>query len=180
MKNMLIAKRYANAAVQNLNPEKYQEVSHEASTLKKFFEDNPNYLRWLSSPIIHKEKKKEFFTALIENLKNKDFWASLFKVFIAKQRCDILDSFLTEFDYLLIENLQQTHINLILAHPQDEATIATIKTGIEKILKCKVTCDVSIDKDIIGGFVVMTRNQIIDASVRSQLQRFAKSITTRQ
>jgi ATP synthase F1 delta subunit len=177
MANILVAKRYVTAAIQNLKPEKYQEVSDETFMLKNHFHNNPDMRKWLSSSIIKKNQKIEFFKKLTEHVNNKAFWDSIFNVFVMKNRCNTLFTFLNELDYALIECLNEMHINLILAHEQDKATEDAIKSEVEKILKCKVVCDVQIDKDIIGGFIVMGKNQIIDASVRSQLNRFAKSIT---
>ena len=175
MKNIIIAKRYAKAAIQSLSPEKYHEVLEQLVYMKEIFK-NHKALKILTSTVIKVDHKIELVNEVTENIKNKEYWEQMFKVLILKKRCHVLEQFFIEFEDLLYKSLNQKKINLIFAHQQDEETINGVKKEIEKILCHSVVCDVSIDKSIIGGFIAKSREKVIDASVKSNLKRFIKEV----
>ena len=177
LKDIILAKRYALAALQCIKQEDYQKTSDETFELRKMFKSIPDLGKYFTSSVIHKQQKQDFIQSIFSDFYNREFWESIFTVFIIKNRGNLIELFLKTFDLLLIEALDQTHIDLILAHEQDNETVGLIDQEVERILGCKVITDVTIDKEIIGGFIALAKNQIIDASVRSQLRRFARKST---
>jgi F-type H+-transporting ATPase subunit delta len=177
MKNILLARRYASASIQFLNENDYIAILKQLEIFKKAIADNLQIKKIFASAIISKNKKIQFAQNIVEQLDNKDFWLQIITVLINKNRGNILDLFLEEFKKVLNEKLNQKYVQLILAHKQDNNTIELIKNELEKVLKFKVVCDVEIDKKIIGGFIAKTDNQLIDASVHSNLQRFVKTMS---
>ena len=177
MKDIILAKRYALAALQCLKPEDYQKASDETFELRKAFKSNPDLLKIITSSAIHKNQKLQFVEGIFDEFYCKAFWDNILKTLIIKNRGSLIELFLKSLDFLLIEALDQTHIDLILAHEQDPETTSLIDREVEKILGCKVITDVTIDKDIIGGFIALSKNQIIDASIRTQLRKFARKST---
>ncbi|MCL1826694.1 MAG: ATP synthase F1 subunit delta [Candidatus Cloacimonetes bacterium] len=179
MKDLIIAKRYAIAALGCLKKEEYEDASQEAFALWKFFTANPDVLKYMAAPVVSKDNKLKVYTSIIQGFKLKEFWSKIFKTLVVKHRCGVLTHFLKTLDILLIEALDKLHIDLILAHEQDKDLVRQIDKKLEEILGRKVTSDVTIDKDIIGGFIGITENKIIDASVKSQLTKFMKRSETR-
>lgn len=177
MKNILLARRYASASIQFLNENDYIAILKQLEIFRKAISDNLQIKKIFASAIISKNKKIQFAQNIVEQLDNKDFWLQIITVLINKNRGNILDLFLEEFKKVLNEKLNQKYVQLILAHKQDNNTIELIKNELEKVLKFKVVCDVEIDKKIIGGFIAKTDNQLIDASVHSNLQRFVKTMS---
>ena len=180
MKDIILSKRYAIAALLCIKKEDYQKASDETFELRKLFKENPELTKIFTSSIVKKKHKLDFIDGLFDNFHNNIFWENIFKVLVTKNRGNLIELFLKSLDILLIEALDQTHINLILAHEQDKKTVNLIENEVEIILGNKIITDVSIDKEIIGGFIALTKNQIIDASIRTQLRKFArKSITSK-
>jgi len=174
LKEIIIAKRYAKAALQCLKPNDYKVVSKEVYDLRLFFDKNPQIQKYISSPMIKKEEKISLFNSIIEEYNYKDFWNRTFNIIISKQRSDIIPFFLKMLDILLIDALDQLHIDLILAHEQDSHIVDLIEDKLSDILGRRVVSNIIIDDNIIGGFIGITQNQIVDASVKSQLNRFMK------
>jgi len=172
MKENLLAQRYVRAAVGAISPDQFKSISDEAYALKQYFSRERKMLYWLSSPIISTPQKILFFQTIAEITSNQDFWNKIFEVLVQKKRCPILLTFLRELDFLLINLMQETHVDLVLAFPHERAFEEKIKVKIEEILGTKVVCDARVDEEIIGGFIAMTSNKIIDASLRTQLQKF--------
>ena len=176
MKNTLIAKRYAKAAISSLKHEQFQSVLNDLKKMKNLFCSKPEILKYVSSAIIDKHKKLDFLNSLSDNTQNKEFWKQLFKVFVMRKRNSVLLLFFNEFESLLYAGLNQKHIDLIFAHDQDSTIVNSVQKEIENILKNKIICDVHVDKSIIGGFIAVSKDRIIDASVRTNLNNFAKRL----
>ena len=174
MKDIIIAKRYASAALKSLNTNKYIEILDQLYYIKMVFTENPKAIKILTSKIIRKEHKVSLIKSVTEEIKNKDFWQQMFFVLIKKNRIDLLELFFGELEKSLFQVLNQEQINLIFARQQEKETIDNIKKSIEKILNKKVIYNIQIDEELIGGFVAKSRNKVIDASIRSNLNRFAK------
>ena len=176
MKNIIIAKRYAIAATKTLKIDQYQDILNDLKCFKQILIDKPDIKRYISSDIVNQQGKTVVFEMLTENSKNKDFWLSVFKVFTLKKRNNLISLFFEEFEQLLNTGLKQKQVDLYFAHPMDDATLQKIQERIEEILGYKVIYDIHIDKSIIGGFVARSKGQIIDASVKTNLENFAKTI----
>jgi len=174
MKNIIIAKRYSQAALQVLNPEKYHDILNQIHILKVAFRENPQIIKILVSSIVKRNDKIRILNNLIENFENNDFWQRSFSVLIKKNRSDLIEQFLSEFEELLDKAMDQKRITLIFAHEPDDETVLVVKNAIEEILQSKIVYDIRVDKSIIGGFVAMNKNKLIDASVLSNLCRFVK------
>lgn len=177
MKNILIAKRYASAAIHSLKESDYQKILNQLKAFKRVFKDNPELKKFFASTIIQKDKKIKFLSSITEDLENKDYWNQLISVIIIKNRGIILDIFFVEFEKLLNSHLNQKNVNIVLAHEQDDETLDLIRREIERTLDCKVVFDVEVNKEIIGGFIAHTDSQLIDASIKSNLTKFTKTIS---
>ncbi|MCL2063084.1 MAG: ATP synthase F1 subunit delta [Candidatus Cloacimonetes bacterium] len=176
MKNIIIAKRYAKAAMQTLNPEIYADILNQIQLMHDVFSNNEAIKRMLASAFVNKEKKLDFINEITELVKNREFWRKSLTVLVLKNRSSIMKLFFIELEEMLYKELNQKKVDIIFARNQDSETIENVKKEVEKILHKNIVCDVHIDKDIIGGFIAIDKNTIIDASVRSNLNRFAKTV----
>ena len=173
MRKSTIAKRYANAAILNITHDKYEEVLQQLHNMKRLIKETPEVISIIVSAMVHRDEKIGLINALFENVDNKDFWAQMFKVLILKKRSNIINEFLFEFEQLLDKAINQKNVKLQLAFEHDEETLNVIKKEVGKILNCKVNFTVHIDKDIIAGFIAMSDTKYIDASLRTNIERFA-------
>ena len=64
--------------------------------------------------------------------------------------------------------------------PADERLAKKARKILEKRLNKKVVLSSEIDPDLIGGFVLYTRNRVIDASLRGKLANLKKELTMRR
>lgn len=63
-------------------------------------------------------------------------------------------------------------INIISAINLDEKTINNIK----KVFGEKVEATVNVDKNIIGGLIIKTKDVILDASIKTQINKLKQSL----
>lgn len=177
MKNLILAKRYVSAALLNLPKEKHQIIYDQLEMMRQVMTEHPDVDKIICSEIVKKARKIEFIASLLDGQENKDFWVQFFTVLILKNRSTLIKVCLSEFETLLCEALCLSHIRLTLAHTPDSETLEAIKKEVESILKCKAIFTIDLDKEIIGGFIAYTADKMIDASIRTSLQRFSRKRT---
>ena len=174
MKVVLIAKRYAKAALDILQPDMYEEILKEVKILRAIFDGHPEIKKFLSATIIAKHPKTALYYNLTSGFKHQEFWNSLFKVFIIKKRNNIVHQFFREFEHMIYEQLNTAYVRIFTAHNHDKQTLDTIQTYVETVLHKKTVYSAHIDKSLIGGFVAKTKERTIDASVKRNLNKFKR------
>jgi F-type H+-transporting ATPase subunit delta len=58
------------------------------------------------------------------------------------------------------------------AHPLDAAQRRQLSTALENVTGKQIRMEVTVDRNLIGGFVARVGGTIYDGSVRQQLQAF--------
>ena len=172
MKNIIIAKRYAAAAMQSLSPDKYEEVLNQIHLMVEIFGKSEKIKKMLLSAFVKKEDKLNFIKDFTQGVKNQDFWQKILNLLVLKNRSQIMHQFFIEFEIMLYHALDKKKIILTFANAQDDETVDKVKNELERILQKNIVCDIQVDKELIGGFVAIDKNTVIDASIRSNLNRF--------
>jgi len=176
-----ISYRYANSLLL---------LSEEKKILNKVYEDaelifstlaHSKELRAvLKNPVLKPKDKKELLKKIFEN-KISGESNSFMDFVIDKNREDILFDIYKEF-----LNLRDIKEGIIRAHVKSAVELSdSLKQKIETKLtdrtSKKVKADFSLDKNIIGGFVVKIDDTVIDSSVKHQLEllrkRFSEEIS---
>ena len=175
MSNSRLAYRYAKSII-DLSQEKGQleEVFNDMLFLQKVIKDNRDLLVLLRSPVITADKKINVVEAVTAG-RITEITALFNRLLISKGResalPEVIASFIQQY-----KQLKQIHtVKLTTATPigqnLKDAFIEQIKrtTAIQNIeLEAKV------DEKIIGGFVLQTGDQLIDASVSYDLREVAR------
>jgi len=86
MKELIIAKRYANAAVLNIKEENYSAMIEEAKRLSKIFDEDEKVYSFFKSKVVSTNAKLDFLNQLLPDSEFKDFWDSFFLLLSSKNR----------------------------------------------------------------------------------------------
>lgn len=87
---------------------------------------------------------------------------------VARGREDYLRRILRCFLDLYVESVGLKNVRLIMAAPF-EGLEDRVRESIEKRTGCKVVIETEVDPGLIGGFRVIVNGEMMDASVRHQL-----------
>src|SRR5574340_1104743 len=167
--SLIIAQKYSKALL---------EVAQEHQQLDEILAEVANYdqvikatnLTDFLTDVTYADEKK---IAVIKSL--QDVSSTLFKNFLAtlitNKRLALLP--------LIIKEIRNQADSLFKVSDVDVTTAQLSK--LETMVKQKfdlndVTIKNTIDKNILGGVVINARGKIIDASIKSQLNKIAKSI----
>lgn len=95
---------------------------------------------------------------------------------VTKGRFRDFDQIVQAYERLLSEQRGIKHAEVITAIPLDEVEEENIKKYLESVTGGRVFLKLSVDPNILGGFVARVNSSLIDASIRTKLQTLRKDL----
>ncbi len=165
-----ITRRYAQALIGLAEEQKQLDrVVQDMELLQRTAKESKDFVVFLKSPVIKKEKKKEVIGELF---KNKVGTLSLNFLFLLceKGREEILPHMITQFFMLRDEKLGIVSVDVKAATELSKDQFDQIQKRFESMTKKKVRISFNLDKQLKGGFVARVGDSVYDGSVRHQLE----------
>lgn len=175
MPNPRVASRYAKSLL-DLAVEKGQlePVYSDMLYLQRLTKESRDFLSLLRSPVIKAEAKIRAMEAVI-NGKVSELTLAFFRLMINKARESTLPEIIVAFisQYKKKKGIQV--VKLTTAVPVSDAVKAAIIAQVKKITATeKLELDEVVDPSIIGGFVLQTGDQLVDASISYDLKQISR------
>ena len=171
MKDTRVASRYALALFKIAQKDGIVDiVAIDLSQLRSFAASHRRFPEFLQSPGILDEEKM----ALLRNLFTTRLAPPLlafFELLLHKHRVNLLPEIAIEFERLLEEYQGLIKTRVITAVHISEDIKSGLKEKLEKLSGKKIEIIHKIDPSIVGGMIVYLHNQVIDRSVRRQLDQ---------
>ena len=165
-----ISKEYAEALfILGAEIGSENEFLNNLKMISKSFEDNSDFLPFLSSPDIPMDKRtKALDTAFGDSV--HEYVLSMVKLLCKKGRIMLFDDCIKSFNALLqAKNMKsEAIITTAVALTDDEKS--AIRDKLEKIYNKTIELKLKIDPSILGGVVIELDSKMIDGSLRSKLQ----------
>jgi F-type H+-transporting ATPase subunit delta len=169
-----IAHRYAEALITTADElHLRQAVSDDLLLIQRIIKESHDFVLFLKSPVINKEKKQAVFKATFSSAVQPLTFQFL-TLLIEKEREDALPAIIDAFLKLQDENLGIIHVYVKTAAMLSQQQSAQLKERFESYSKKKVVIDQSEEKDLIGGFVARIGDTVFDGSVKQQLKMLRK------
>ena len=121
------------------------------------------------------QKMGELFVQLCGDQLN-EHGQNLIKVMAENGRLSALPAVLAEFVALKSELDKQLDASVCSASPLSDADITKLKASLEKRYGRTVKLNCSVDPSLMAGLVIKAGDEIIDATVRSKLNRLAEAL----
>ena len=126
------------------------------------------------SPYFSTEEKKQGLDEAVEGA--DDIIRNFLAVLIENHRMPALMRIRREFDQLWREANKMLPVQVTSAVPLDESVHARIGEEIGRQTGRKVELSANVDPDVLGGIVLRVGNSILDASIRTRLERLRKQV----
>jgi F-type H+-transporting ATPase subunit delta len=181
MSNLRIANRYAEALMKTAEETHVlKNVSDDLTVVQRIIKESREFQLFLKSPVVKKEKKQKVLEAAFGK-SIQPLTLQFLSLLTEKGREDVLLSIIEAFFRLQDEILGIVHVHVRAATDLSEQQKTQLKQRFETYSKKKVRIDVSLDKQLIGGFIANVGDTMFDGSVKRQLEllrnRFAEEIT---
>lgn len=177
MSNLRIANRYAEALLTTAEElHILKNVSDDLIVMQRVIKESHEFQLFLKSPVIKKEKKQEVFKATFGSSVQPQTLHFL-SLLVEKEREDILPYVIEAFFRLQDEILGIVHVRVKTAAGLSQQQTEQLKQRFETYAKKKVLIDLSLDKQLIGGFIARIGDTVFDGSVKRQLELLRKRFT---
>lgn len=180
MKQTRAARRYAQALMDLAEETKsLDRITEDLQFLRRMMRESRDFIVFLKSPIIKKERKRQIMTELFAKQISGET-LSFVDLLAEKGREDILDQIIEQFFILHDERLGIVALDVRAAVEFDADQRRRLEQRFEQLTKKKIRMAISLDKQLRGGFVARVGDTVYDGSVKRQLEllreKFAEGV----
>ncbi len=169
-----LAGRYGSALFDLARDERQIDaVGRSLDMLNQALLDSRDFAELIESPLVSRDEAGKAFAALAPELGIDEITANFLGVLARNGRKSELRAIIRAFRRLAAEHRGEMSADVITARPLNDDQIAALKQELRSRAGRDVTIDAQVDPNILGGIVVKLGSQMIDASIRTKLNRLA-------
>ncbi len=169
--------RYARALISSSKDEK--ELKKNKSffdSLISLVDESEDFKKFVYNPLISSHKKLLILDQILGKLSFEKKFSNFIKVITKHNRLFTIHKIHSLFTSLIEEKENIVKISVITTKPMNKNLSETLKEKFEKVTKKKVDINNLVDADILGGVIIKFNSVMIDASVRTKLEKFQYSM----
>jgi F-type H+-transporting ATPase subunit delta len=151
-------------------------VSRSLDGLNQALTDSKDFHELVASPLVSREEAGKAFSALAPELQLDPITTNFLGVLARNGRKGELRPVVRAFRRLAAAHRGETTAEVVTAHPLKDDQVAALKAQLRARAGREVELDTSVDPSILGGIVVKLGSQMIDASIRTKLNRLASAM----
>lgn len=172
-----LAGRYASALFDLARDQRQIEtVGKSLDTLSQALLDSKEFAELAASPLMSRTEAGKAFGALGTTLGLDPLTNNFLGVLARNGRKGQLSAVIRAFRRLAAEHRGETSADVITAHPLNDDQLAALRQQLRARAGREVAIDATVDPAILGGLVVKLGSQMIDASIRTKLNRLAQAM----
>lgn len=169
-----LAGRYASALFGLARDERQIDaVSRSLEAIGSAIAESREFRQLIDSPLVDREAAGRAFAALGPQLGLDPLTTNFLGVIARNGRKRELLPVIRAFRRLAAEHRGETTAEVVTAHPLKDDQLAALKTQLRARAGREVAIEARTDPTILGGIVVKLGSQMIDASIRTKLNRLA-------
>ena len=169
-----LAGRYASALFGLARDERQIEaVGTSLDKLSQALVDSREFSELVSSPLIDRDQAGKAFAAVGDQIGIDPVTRNFLGVLARNGRKNQLQPVIRAFRRLAAEHRGEATADVVSAHPLKDDQLAALKQQLRSRAGREVAIETSVDPEILGGIVVKLGSQMIDASIRTKLNRLA-------
>jgi F-type H+-transporting ATPase subunit delta len=126
------------------------------------------------SPYFSSQEKKEGIRKLVEGA--DEHFLNFLELLAERHRMPVLFRIRRSFDSLWAEENKLLPVSVTSAVELDESLVESIGERIKEQTGRRIDLSSRVDPDVLGGLVLQVGNMVLDASVRSRLERLRKQV----
>jgi F-type H+-transporting ATPase subunit delta len=171
------ASRYARALLDVLYPAKAEMGLDQLRSFSSMLTQQADAKLVFGNPTVSAENRKDLLSKVADALKLDTSIRNFLALLIDRNRLDLLGEITSTYERLLDERLGVVKAHVTSARELDSAQQGAVSAKLQALTGKKVKMQVSVDPDLIGGFIAQVGGTIYDGSIRRQLQTFRNSLT---
>ncbi len=162
--------RYANALFQLAKEAKVIDtVSNDLTSLEVTINSDVEILKFIQNPSIKKSLKVQFFNTVSQKLELSKLTENFIGLIIKKNRVHYILEMIRAFNDLLSELKGIKSANITSAYKLSDEEVSKIKMKLKDKFNTDFNINLLTDLSLIGGLKIQVGSQMIDSSIKNQL-----------
>ena len=172
-----IARVYADALFQAAEQKgKLDEVHEQLDQFADELAQNHDLQVFLFSPYFSSAEKRDGIARAVSGAEPE--FVSFLELLAEKHRMPALFRIRRRFDELWAEAKKRLEVILTSAVELDPKVVEQVGREVERQTDRQIDLESEVDPEILGGLVLRVGNKVLDASVRSKLERLRKEVAS--
>jgi ATP synthase F1, delta subunit len=169
-----IAKRYASA-IYNIakSSDSINEVREVLNIFMENYEEEEEFRKILEDPLKKFPEKEKFLEKSFDHFTKESL--GIVKYIVKKQRLSLVGDIKEYFLKLYYEENNKLPITAIFAKELSEKQRELLIEKLEKKYDKKIVLNLEVDKEIIGGGILKIGNEVINGSIKNQIEEMKKN-----
>ena len=172
-----LAGRYASALFGLARDERQIDaVGRSLDALSSALVDSREFAGLIVSPLVSREDAAKAFAALAPQLGLDPVTTKFLGVLARNGRKSELRKIIRSYRRIAADHRGEISAEVLTAHPLKDDQVDALKAQLKKRAGRDVTLDAQVDPTILGGIVIKLGSEMIDASIRTKLNRLAAAM----
>jgi F-type H+-transporting ATPase subunit delta len=167
-----LADRYA-AALFDLADERKEldTVAADLRQLRDMIQGSPDLRRLVRSAVLSRVEQARAIGAVAESAGLSQLTRNFLGLIAQNRRLFALPAMIDAYLAQLAARRGEVTAQVVAAQPLTPAQEAAVNEQLRKAVGSKVAVEIKVDPSLLGGMIVKVGSRMVDASVRSKLQR---------
>ena len=167
---------YATALIELANERQLtQPIAEELDGLRQVLAENPTFRGFLADPSIGEAERTQVLKKVFEG-KLQPLIDHFMKLLAAKGKLGQLDQIADAYDDLLEEQQGKIEVDVTVAQKLTPQQLEDVRQKVSAALNKDAVVHQYVDDSIIGGLILRVQDKLIDASVKTQIQRLREQL----
>ncbi|MEO8176636.1 MAG: F0F1 ATP synthase subunit delta [Sphingomicrobium sp.] len=172
-----LAGRYASALFGLARDERQIDaVSRSLDAVGSALADSREFAGLAASPLVSRKDAAKAFAALAPELALDPITARFLGVLARNGRKNELRPIIRAFKRIAADHRGEISAEVTTAHPLKDDQVTALKAQLKSRAGRDVTLETQVDPNILGGIVIKLGSEMIDASIRTKLNRLASAM----
>ena len=154
------------------------QITADFQNLEIFLDESSELTDYLNNPLVSQDAKGEVLTKTLKSQVNSETFKFLM-VLVGRDRINLLKSVITNYLELVYETASIKTIEVVTAVEFSNAQKNTLIQKLKELTNAReIKLAITVDPNLIGGFLIKTESKVIDFTIKNQLQQLAKHLDT--
>ena len=152
------------------------QITADFQNLEIFLNETSELTDYLDNPVVSQNAKREILTKILQSQVNTETFKFLM-VLVDRERISLLKSIITNYLELVYETASIKTIEVVTAVEFSNAQKNTLIQKLKELTNAReIKLAITVDSNLIGGFLIKTESKVIDFTIKNQLQQLAKHL----
>jgi F-type H+-transporting ATPase subunit delta len=174
----VIAQRYANALFASATGPAVEVVARDMAALRTLLADNADLRALVANPLFSRAEQARAIEAVAARAGFDDLTRRFIGVVATNHRLFALDAIATAYLAEVARRRGEMRVEVTSAQQLTEAQVATVENGLNTALAAKTSLELKVDPALLGGLKIRVGSHLLDASIKSRLDRLGHILKT--